>query len=269
MIWSLLTAAAVSAAPVPASPSAHELIAGADHAVRENRLHQAALMISRAVGAGASGPELDRAIADFAYASGNYADAITRYDALLKLAPADQSLLEPAGIAALKLGYVARATSLLELVTSRSGADWRAWNALGVAADLERQWAKADECYAHALQLAPNEAGPINNRGWSLLLRGNWNEAHGYFERAIRLDPKSRRAANNLELARTAVSAELPPREPSESDSAWAARLNDAGLAAAILGDKGRAAAAFTQALDVSGNWYVRAANNLEAYGGR
>ena len=78
-----MTAAAVSAAPVPASPSAHELIAGAGHALRENRLDQAALMISRAVAAGASGVELDRAVADFAYASGNYAEAITRYEALL------------------------------------------------------------------------------------------------------------------------------------------------------------------------------------------
>ena len=107
------------------------------------------------------------------------------------LAPDDPSLLEPAGIAALKLGYVDRASSLLALVTSRGGADWRVWNALGVAADLERQWARADECYNHALQLAPNEAGPVNNRGWSLLLRGNWKEAQGYFEQAIRLDPNN------------------------------------------------------------------------------
>src|SRR5438270_7942331 len=140
MIWTLLTAAAVLAAPVPASPSAHELIAGADQAVHENRLNQAALMISRAVGVGASGAELDRVLADFAYASGNYAEALAQYDALLKLAPEDRSLLEPAGIAALKLGYVHRASSLLTLVTSMDATDWRAWNALGVAADLERNW---------------------------------------------------------------------------------------------------------------------------------
>ena len=269
MIWALLTAAAVSTAPVPASPSAHELIAGADEAIHENRLNQAALMISRGIGAGASGPELDRVLADFAYASGNFAEALAQYDALLKLAPADRSLLEPAGIAALKLGYVNRASSLLASATSRGGAGWRAWNALGVAADLERNWANADKCYDQALRLAPDEAEPVNNRGWSLLLRGNWKEAQGYFERAIRLDPKSRRAANNLELARTALSAELPTRERGESDSSWSARLNDAGIAAAILGDKGRATAAFTQALDVSGTWYRRAANNLEAYGGQ
>jgi hypothetical protein len=87
---------------VPASPNAHELLAGASHAVRANRLDQAALMVSRAVAAGASGAELDRVLADYAYASGNYAEALTRYEALLKSTPSGKGILEPAGIAALK-----------------------------------------------------------------------------------------------------------------------------------------------------------------------
>jgi Flp pilus assembly protein TadD len=269
MIWALLTAATVSTAPVPPSPSAHELIAGASHAVHANRLDQAALMVSRAVAAGASGPELDRVLADYAYASKNYAEALTRYEALLKTAPSDRSVLEPAGIAALKLDKVERASSLLSLATSGHGAGWRAWNALGVAADLKSDWPKADECYGQASRLAPQEVEPVNNRGWSLLLRGEWQQALGYFEQAVALDPKSERAANNLELARTALSAELPRREPGESESSWAARLNDAGVAAAIIGDKSRAIAAFTQALDASGTWYARAANNLETFGRR
>jgi len=116
-----------------------------------------------------------------------------------------------------------------------------------------------------AARLVPGEVEPINNRGWSQLLRGNWRQALSLFEQAVALDPKSVRAVNNLELARSALAAELPNRRSGESDSSWAARLNDAGVAAAILGDKGRATAAFSQALDASGSWYVRAANNLEA----
>jgi Flp pilus assembly protein TadD len=164
---------------------------------------------------------------------------------------------------------VERAFSLLSLATSNSGARWRAWNALGVVADLRSDWTKADQCYDQASGLAPNEAEPLNNRGWSLLLRGEWQQALHLFEQAVALDPKSQRAANNLELAKAALSAELPRREPRESDSAWAARLNDAGVAATILGDRGRATAAFTQALDVSGTWYARASNNLETLGSR
>jgi len=267
VILSLLVSAAVANAPVARPPDVHALLAGASHAARVHRLEQANLMVARAVSAGASGPELNHAMADLAYASGRYEEALASYDAYLKAAPQDALALEFAGIAALKLGKLERASSLLGQATARPNAGWRAWNALGAVSDLNADWAKADDCYDHAWRLAPKEAGPVNNRGWSLLLRGDWKAALELFEQATALDPKSKRAANNLDLARAALAAELPHREPGESASSWAARLNDAGLAAAILGDKARATAAFTQAVDASGTWYARAANNLEAMG--
>lgn len=270
MILQLFAAAAVSTAPAPVSPAlAPQLLEGASHALHVNRLDQANMMIARAIAAGASGRQLDRVLADLAYAKGSYSEALTRYEMLLKFAPQDQSLIEPAAIAALKLGQVDRASLLLSSATSPHVTSWRLWNARGVVADLERDWRKADRCYEQASNLAPNEAEPINNHGWSLVLRGKWNEALDFFERAIKLDPKLERAANNLELARMAVAAELPPRRGGESDSAWAARLNDAGVAAALLGNKDRAKAAFTQAMDVSDTWYARAADNLETLAGR
>jgi len=61
----------------------------------------------------------------------------------------------------------------------------------------------------------------------------------------------------------------LPRRKPGEADSDWAARLNDAGVAAEALGDRKRAIAAFTQALEASGSWYERAANNLAGASGQ
>jgi len=269
MILPLLLWSAVSAAPAPPVPSANEILTGAEQALRAGRDDQAALMISRAVAAGASGPELQRVKADFAFATGRYAQALSNYSGLLKTGYADQGLLETAGIAALKLGNSKRAAAFLERATQGQNATWRAWNALGVMADDNADWAKADECYARAAQLAPHEVGPVNNRGWSLLLRGEWKQAADYFQQAVAMDPQSPRAANNLELANSALAAELPRRRPDETDRSWAERLNDAGVAAALFGDKTRAVAAFTQALNASGSWYARAANNLEAVGGR
>ena len=89
------------------------------------------------------------------------------------------------------------------------------------------------------------------------------------FQRAVALNPNSERAANNLELAKAALAADLPIRLPGESEASWAARLNDAGVAAMIFGDNSRAAAAFTQALNIRGTWYPRAANNLESISSR
>jgi Flp pilus assembly protein TadD len=204
-------------------------------------------------------------LADVAFTAGDHSEALGRYEALLAIDPVDADLLERAGIAALKLGDLNRAAPLIERATSAKGASWRAWNARGALADLDRHWTDADAAYAEALRLAPDEAVVFNNHGWSLLLRGDWHHAIEDLEKAAMVDSKSVRIANNLELARAALAADLPTRRDGESDEAWAERLNDAGVAAEILGDRTRAVAAFTQALEASGRWYVRAANNLEA----
>ena len=100
------------------------------------------------------------------------------------------------------------------------------------------------------------------------MLRGRWQEAVSAFERAAASDPKLPRLANNLELARAAVAAELPSRMSGESDETYSARLNDAGVVAASAGQTKRAEAAFAQALEVRSRWYARAADNLAALAG-
>lgn len=264
MIAALLIAASVAAASPPAAappPALSEI----GHALAAGRIEQARLMIGRAVAGGASGPQVERLLADLAFAAGKNADALPRYLQLSAAEPKDSLLAERAAITALRLNNVAVAELLAVRATSAPAATWRAWNARGVLADLKQDWPAADEAYARAAALAPGEGEVLNNRGWSNLLRGDWSAALDLFEQAAARDPDSARIANNLELARAALATELPKRHPDEDDRAWAARLNDAGIAAKLLGDRQRAIAAFTQALEASGSWYERAANNLQA----
>ena len=264
MIASLLIAAAVAAAP--ADPAT---LSDAARAIEAGRLEQARTMIGRAVAAGGGGPQIDRLLADLAFASGKDAEALPRYRQLLNAKDAHPLIAERAAIAALRLGDFQAAAPLVELAVAWPNASWRAWNAKGVLADLGSDWAAADEAYERATALAPDRPEILNNQGWSQLLRGNWRQAMEDFGRAADLDPRSKRIANNLELARAALARELPERRPGESDESWAGRLNDAGVAAQILGDRRRAIAAFSQALEASGRWYDRAANNLKAVGGK
>lgn len=263
MIAAILIAASVAAANPPAQAPAHSLLE-IDHALAAGRLEQARLMIGRAVAGGASGPQVERLLADLAFAAGKYDDALPRYLQLSAADPKDSLLAERAAITALRLNNVPVAELLAVRATSAPAATWRAWNARGVLADLKQDWPAADEAYAKAAALAPGEGEVLNNRGWSNLLRGDWHAALGLFEQAAARDPGSERIANNLELARAALASELPKRRRDEDDRAWAARLNDAGVAAKLLGDRQRAIAAFTQALEASGSWYERAANNLQ-----
>jgi Tfp pilus assembly protein PilF len=263
----MISAALLVLSAAAAVPAAEPTIALADidAAIRAGRLEQAQLMIARSIATGAKGTQVDVILAELAYAQGKDEEALVRYRQLLAVAPDDASLSERAGIAALKLGKIDDAIVLLDRSTKSVGVTWRAWNARGVAADLQQDWSTADIAYRKAASIAPEEAEVVNNQGWSQLLRGDWRNAADLFADASAKDPHSTRIANNLELARAALSSDLPRRNPGEADSAWAARLNDAGVAAQLLGDKQRAVAAFAQALEARGSWYDRAANNLKA----
>jgi Flp pilus assembly protein TadD len=260
------TASAVPAAAPPAPAAAPaSLIRDADHAITAGRLEEARLLIGRAVAAGASGPTLERVLADLAYQTGNFQEAMNRYNHLVKTGQKDVRVCEPGALAALHLGQWLTAKPLADCAVSSPRASWRAWNARGVIADFERDWSAADTAYARAHELAPAEAEVINNQGWSHLLRGDWARALPLFEQAATLEPHSKRIANNLDLTQAALATDLPQRRAGESDTSWAQRLNDAGVAAELGGDRKKAIAAFTRALHASGVWYERASNNLEA----
>jgi Tfp pilus assembly protein PilF len=259
----LLLAAALLAAEPAAS------LGDAVQAMQAGRLEQARLMLDTAIKSGAQGEEVDRLLAELAFKSGDWANAHARYEQLAALHPGETLTLERAGIAAFQLGKYARAAAALKAATALPAAGWRAWNARAAAADMAQDWADADMAYGRAMDLGPDHAELLNNRGWSLMLRGQWAEAVPLFERAYGLAPKSRRIADNLELARAAVAEDLPRRRSGERNAEWAARLNDAGVLAASRGDRQRAIAAFAQAIEAKTAWFERAANNLAIVEGR
>jgi Flp pilus assembly protein TadD len=271
MILGLALALAL-ADPVPvaapaAVPAAQLSLAEAGRAIAAGRLDQAKAMLAAAVAAGVKGDPVDRLLADLSLARGENEQAYGLYKALLTAHPDEALLLERGGIAALRLGRNAEATALLDRATRAAGAGWRSWNARGVAADRQGRWDEASAAYARAAELGLARAEVPNNLGWSLMLRGRWADALSEFEKAAAINPKLPRLANNLELARAATAADLPARLAGESDEAFAARLNDAGVVAAASGQDKRAEAAFAQAIQLKSRWYDRAAENLAALG--
>ena len=262
----LLLADPVQAAPAAQAEHSPQIsLTEVGRAISAGRLDQARSMLGTAIAAGAKGEPVDRLLADLAMARGEDAQALAIYRQLLANHPDEALLLERAGIASLRLGQLSEATTLLDRATRQPNAGWRAWNGRGVAADRQGRWDEADAAYLRAFELDPSRAEVANNQGWSLMLRGRWQDAALAFERAAAIDPKIPRLVNNLELARAALAAELPVRMSGESDEAYSARLNDAGVVAAAAGQTKRAEAAFAQALEIRSQWYARAAENLAA----
>jgi Flp pilus assembly protein TadD len=270
VIVAVLLAAAIAATPAPSAPPSAPIaapisLAEIDRAIAMRRFDQARLMIAAMVRGGASGAAIERPLAALSFATGHNADALARTLGLLQSAPGDALLLEQATIAALRLGDSVQAAALGKRAIAAPAASWRAWNAFGVIADATGDWGAADHAFARAEALAPGHYEVANNRGWSLLLRGDWEAAREVLEQAAGRAPDAERTANNLDLARMGLAGDLPTRRGDENSAAYAARLNDAGVAARMRGEPERARAAFAQAIEASASWYSRAGDNLAA----
>lgn len=246
-----------------ATPSKAVSLAEASRALASGRLEQARSMAAAAIEQGAEGDDLQLLLADLDYADGRQSTALARYS-LLASKLNTSALHEKAASAALLAGDLPAAHKHAERALTIDQNSARAWNIRGVVADLERDWAAADLAYLRALSLAPANAHIKNNRGWSLILQGRWEEALSLLEAAASEYPRSDRILANLDLVRMALDRRLPERGRAEAEAKWAARLNDAGVAAMLRGDKAKSKAALSRALEVRAEWFERASNNLQ-----
>src|SRR6478672_10080888 len=180
------TLAGVAFAAASQSPVPGQLALGdAAQAIDAGRFDQARLMIAQASKAGANGAQVERLLADLAFAAGNNAEALARYRQLAVQASPDTAICEKAVIAALRIGAIKEASATIDCATSGPDVTWRSWNARGVLADIHRDWPEADSAYQNAARLMPAEPSVLNNRGWSFVLRGQWTEALLCFRQAV------------------------------------------------------------------------------------
>ncbi|MFY0692786.1 MAG: tetratricopeptide repeat protein [Paracoccaceae bacterium] len=92
--------------------------------------------------------------------------------------------------------------------------DPAAWLGFAASADMLRRFDKSDVAYAKLRPIIGNRIEYHNNRGYSLLLRGDLIGARRHFLRAYEIDPSNETAANNLELLRNSVN--FPKRAPGD-----------------------------------------------------
>lgn len=229
-------------------------------AIDGGRLLQAELMLERSPPVSAA--EL-RLLADLRLAQKRFTEAADLFIKLQAGAPQDPYLASRAGIALLQLDRTAEAESRLRGATVLPGADWRAWDALGVALDRRAAWEESRSCYERALRLAPREPTILNNAGYSLILQKDGLAARGYLLKARKLAKSDQRILVNLQIA-DAMSGKVPDvRAADEDDARWAAHLNNAGYGAFLVGNLIRARSLFSRAIEASSTRYETAERNL------
>lgn len=78
--------------------------------------------------------------------------------------------------------------------------DLESWIGLAASYDRLRRWDLADRAYDQAMKIAGPTAEILNNKGYSLMLRGDYRNARETLLQAHAQDPSNPYIKNNLEL---------------------------------------------------------------------
>ena len=139
-----------------------------------------------------------------------------------------------------------------------------AYNGLGVVADLRGEHSTAQSLYDLSLQIRPNAAITLNNKGYSYYLTKEWDKAERAYKAALRADPKSIQAWRNLGLLyarqENYVSALTAFEQVMDSANAH----NDIGYICLLEGKYQRAEYYFDRAMTLSPTYYEKAHENLK-----
>ena len=233
-------------------------------ALDERRYVDAGALLDQALATDLKAPVLTTLGAELLLARGRYADALGVFRAEVADPTQKARALEGAGIALSLLGRSDEALADLKEATGLDKSLWRAWNGLGREYDLRRDWPKSRAAYAAAMA-APgaNVAIVLNNRGYSQLLQNQTDKASADFVAALGKDPSLASARTNLRITLAMEGAYDRASMTGVGDDR-AAVLNNVGLTAAMRGDYLQAEKLLNQAIAAKGQYYARAAENLQ-----
>ncbi|MBA4501422.1 tetratricopeptide repeat protein [Marinobacterium marinum] len=139
----------------------------------------------------------------------------------------------------------------------------RAYNGLGVLADLDGNTTEAQRLYRISLSIRPAAADTLNNLGYSYYLDSRWQEAGVEFRKALEVTSDFEQAWRNLGLVYTRQQRYLAALNALEQVMDTAQAHNDIGYVCMLDGRYALAKQYFEKALTLSPTFYPKAQANL------
>lgn len=182
---------------------------------------------------------------------------------ILTIDPTNAYGLEQMGLIRLSEGELGAAENYLTLAIANDPSRWMAWNGLGIVADADAQFDKAQTSFRRALKIVPGHPKVLANLGWSLLLDEEYEDAESLLREALEIAPDAITTQSNLAfciaLQGRYEEAMTVYQELYETPVA----ANNVGYAAMVRDDLSSARKYLNMALELQPNYYRKAANNL------
>jgi Flp pilus assembly protein TadD len=195
---------------------------------------------------------------------GNHDSAVEYFDMLLKKDEHDVDAMEGKAITLLGAGQYEKARTQLNAVVSYDDTRWRAFNALGVLADLESNYTLSFDYYQRALDLEPKNVLVMNNLGYSLIMSHEYAKAEEILAKGLAIEPGYFRIRNNLAIALSWQKKYQDALDVLVAKLPYDVAYNNIGYIAMLNEDYGNARYYFKKAISANTRFYVEAARNLE-----
>ncbi len=197
----------------------------------------------------------------------NHELVATCYRLILEQEPDNIAIQQRYGLLLIELKQFPEARLSLEKVVEADVRNWESYNGLGVIADLQNQHKNAQEYFKKAIsfhhKLNPKHAELLNNIGYSFYMDNRFDVAQVYFIKALRINPKFKKALFNYAL----IVAREKRYDEAVSTFSKVTSLpeanNNTGYIAMVNNDLKKAEYYFKQALKLSPRFYQKAHKNL------
>lgn len=242
--------------------SKDEALAKATRAYRDGEFDKAQFYLVRALKFDLTDADILAQIGNLHVRQGDTALAARSFQFALQQQPEHAPSLEGMGLLYFKAEKHSEAQKYLEKAVANTPNLWRAYNALGVISDRQKNFELAQTYYDAALEIQPSSDSVLINRGYSKYLNENYHEAAlDFYTVAKRSD--NGKAWRNLALVygkqgwyEDALECFL---ETADERDAY----NETGAIAMANGDKEEALRYLTEAVRLSPTYFAKAEKNL------
>jgi len=192
--------------------------------------------------------------------------ALAEYNQVLAQDPDHSIANEAAGGVYFRAGLFTEAEVHLSKAVKLNPMLWRAQNYLGILYDREGGYERAARHFARALELhqGNGEDEIHNNLGVVHIARKNYGKAVESFRQALKAGGVSARTYNNLGLALTRMGRLDEALESFKYAGGEAKAHNNLGYVLLTDNQPVEAVPYFEKAIELSPNYYVKAADNLK-----
>ena len=182
---------------------------------------------------------------------------------ILQQQPDNLKAIEQYGLVLIKLRKYPDAEKQLVQIADRQQS-WPAYNGLGIIANLQGDYLKAENFFKKADSISPNSPELLNNIGFALYSADKLTEAESYYLKALQINPDFKKAIYNYALLQARLSNYEQARIAFAKVSSPAEADNNTGYIAMMNGDYAEANNYLQEAINVSPRFYKKANDNLK-----